>query len=86
MSRKALIAAAIGAIVLVGYVVYHEALDRLPEGALTMTILWLIVIATTYLPCAIAILRGPNIPGADFFRSRVTPQVSVSSTLMKWDT
>lgn len=53
--------------------VYHEALDRLPEGALTMTILWLIVIATTYLPCAIAILRRPNIPGADFFRSRVTP-------------
>jgi hypothetical protein len=44
----------------IGYVVYHLALDRLPAVGSTLTLLWWIVIATTYLPCAVTIGLRPN--------------------------
>jgi hypothetical protein len=56
-----------------GYLIYHLALDRLPPTEATMTILWLIVIATTYMPCVAMIVRRPNVHDALVLRPGAPP-------------
>jgi hypothetical protein len=53
-------ACALSVISSIGYVVYHQMLDHMPDNGSTLILVWWVVILTTYLPCVLVIVRRPQ--------------------------